>query len=243
MPESEIESGELVALLATETPPFALPEADGVNVAVKVAVCPGVRINPEETPDALKPAPDTVTLETVTVEFPALVSVTVCVPVLDTFTLPKLTEDELALRSSVEAVTVSVAALLVALPALLLAATVNCALLFAVVSAGVVYEEEVAPLIAVPFMLHWYVIGAVPLAATLNVAVFPAITVWLTGCVVMKGATVAAVTVSTAALLVALPALLLTTAVNCALLFAVVSAGVVYDEEVAPLIAVPFMLH
>ncbi len=154
VPESEIESGELVALLATETLPVALPAADGVKVAAKVAVCPADRMRPEETPDALKPAPDTVTPETVTLEFPALVRVTDCVPVLDTFTLPKLTEDELALRTSVAALTVSVAALLVALPALLLTATENFALLFAVVSAGVVYMADVAPLIAVPFMLH-----------------------------------------------------------------------------------------
>jgi hypothetical protein len=138
VPESVIESGEFVALLATETLPDALPAEAGLNVAVKVAVCPGVRISPEETPDALKPAPDTVTLETVMLALPALVRVTVWVPVLDTFTLPKLMEDELELRRRVEAVTVSVAALLVALPALLLTATVNCALLFVVVSAGVV---------------------------------------------------------------------------------------------------------
>jgi hypothetical protein len=73
--------------------------------------------------------------------------------------------------------------------------------------------------------------------------VFPAITVWLAGCVVIAGATVALVTVSNAALLVALPALLLATTVNCALLSAVVSAGVVYVDEVAPLIATPFFLH
>ena len=77
----------------------------------------------------------------------------------------------------------------------------------------------------------------------MNEAVFPAITVWLAGCVVIAGATVAVVTVSTAALLVALPAVLLTSAVNCALLSAVVSAGVVYVEEVAPLIAAPFFFH
>jgi hypothetical protein len=129
--------------------------------------------------------------------------------------------------ATVAAVTVSTAPLLVALPALLLTATVNFAALFVVVSTGVVYVEEVAPLIAVPFRFHWYVIGAVPLAATVNVAVFPEITVWLAGCVVMDGATVAAVTVSTAALLVALPALLLTATVNFALLLDVVSAGVV----------------
>ena len=49
-----------------------------------------------------------------------------------------------------------------------------------------------------------------PVAATVNEAVFPAITVWLAGCVVMAGATAVLVTVSTAALLVALPAVLLT---------------------------------
>ncbi len=82
-----------------------------------------------------------------------------------------------------------------------------------------------------------------PLAATVNDAVFPAITVWLAGCVVMAGATVVLVTVSIAAALVALPAVLLTSAVNIALLSAVVSAGVVYVEEVAPLIAAPFFFH
>ena len=77
MPESEIVSGEFVALLATETLPVILPAPDGAKVAVKVAACPGVRIVPEEIPDALKPAPETVTLEIVTLEFPAFVSVTV----------------------------------------------------------------------------------------------------------------------------------------------------------------------
>jgi hypothetical protein len=83
----------------------------------------------------------------------------------------------------------------------------------------------------------------VPLAVTENDAVFPAITDWFAGCALIAGATVALVTVSRAALLVALPALLLTATVNCALLSVVVSAGVVYVDEVAPLIAAPFLLH
>src|SRR5579863_3608200 len=146
-----MESGEFVALLATETLPVTLPAAAGAKVAVKVAACPGVRMSPEETPVALKPAPETVTFEIVTLELPAFVSVTDRVLLLDTFTLPKLKEDELELRRSVEALTVRVAALLLALPALLLTATVNYALLSVVVSAGVVYEEDVAPLMAPPF--------------------------------------------------------------------------------------------
>jgi hypothetical protein len=59
----------------------------------------------------------------------------------------------------------------------------------------------------------------------------------------MAGATVALVTVRTAELLVAFPAALLTVTLNCALLLAVVSAGVVYVEDVAPLIAAPFSFH
>jgi hypothetical protein len=48
-----------------------------------------------------------------------------------------------------------VAALLVMLPILLLTVTVNCAPLSDDIVAGVVYIEEVAPLIAVPFLFHW----------------------------------------------------------------------------------------
>jgi hypothetical protein len=52
------------------------------------------------------------------------------------------------------AVTVRVAALLVALPFALLTTTTNCAPLSAGVVAGVVYVAEVAPLIAEPFFCH-----------------------------------------------------------------------------------------
>ena len=66
-----------------------------------------------------------------------------------------------------------------------------------------------------------------PVAATLKVAVWPAVTVWLAGCVVIEGATGAGFTESVAALLVALPALLLTTTVNSAPLSELVVAAVV----------------
>jgi hypothetical protein len=67
----------------------------------------------------------------------------------------------------------------------------------------------------------------VPDAVTEKVALCPAVTVWLTGCVVIEGATVAAFTVSVAGLLVALPAVFVTTTANCAPLSEVVVAGVV----------------
>jgi len=57
--------------------------------------------------------------------------------------------------------------------------------------------------------------------------VAPAFTVWLAGCVVIEGATAAALTVSVAALLVTLPVELLTVTVNCVPLSELVVAGVV----------------
>ncbi len=66
-----------------------------------------------------------------------------------------------------------------------------------------------------------------PAATTVKVAVCPAVTVWFTGCVVIVGATGAGFTVSVAALLVTVPAVLLTTTAKLAPLSAVVVVGVV----------------
>ena len=60
----------------------------------------------------------------------------------------------------------------------------------------------------------------------MNVAVCPAVTVWLAGCVVMDGATGPALTVSVAGLLVTLPVALLTITENCVPLSELVVAGV-----------------
>jgi hypothetical protein len=67
----------------------------------------------------------------------------------------------------------------------------------------------------------------VPVATTVNVAVCPAVTVWFAGCVVIAGATGAAFTVSVAALLVAVPAVLVTTTLNVDPLSEVVVTAVV----------------
>jgi len=67
----------------------------------------------------------------------------------------------------------------------------------------------------------------VPAAVTVNVAVWPTMTVWLEGCVVMEGATGAAVTVRVAALLVTFPELSVTTTVNDDPLSEATVAGVV----------------
>ncbi len=65
------------------------------------------------------------------------------------------------------------------------------------------------------------------MATTENEALCPTVTVWLTGCVAMEGATATALTVRTAGLLVALPAELLTVTLNCAPLSELLAAGVV----------------
>ena len=74
MPERGSTTGK--ALLDTFTLPVTLPAEEGLNVVLKVAVCPGVRVSPVEIPLELKPAPDTLTFEIVIFEFPALVNVT-----------------------------------------------------------------------------------------------------------------------------------------------------------------------
>jgi hypothetical protein len=60
--------------------------------------------------------------------------------------------------------------------------TVKIASLSAFVAGGVVYVAEVAPGMGSPFLLHWYVIGAVPIAVALNVAFVPTSTVRFCGC-------------------------------------------------------------
>jgi hypothetical protein len=78
-----------------------------------------------------------------------------------------------------------------------------------------------------PFFCHWYLSGAVPAATTVNVAVCPVVTVWFTGCVVIVGATAVGFTVSVAAALDTVPAVLVTTTANVDPLSEVAVAGVV----------------
>ena len=127
----------MVELLVTVIPPVTLPVADGVKVTLSVPACPDARICPEARPLMLKPGPEYATPEIVTLEFPELVNVTFCVLLLPTLTLPKPRLVGLTVSKSVEALTVSVAALLVTLPAELLTITVNCAPLSEVAVAGV----------------------------------------------------------------------------------------------------------
>lgn len=68
--------------------------------------CPGDKISPADTPLSEKGAPERVTLDTVTSEFPAFVKVTLSVPLFPGATLPKLKLGALTESSVVGAVAV-----------------------------------------------------------------------------------------------------------------------------------------
>jgi len=105
-PESEIVAGEFVALLASVTLPGNLPRATGANAASNVADCPGARIKPAETPLAVNRAPETLTFETVTLELPAFVRVTLKALLFPRGTFPKLKLEVLVVRNAVAAIPV-----------------------------------------------------------------------------------------------------------------------------------------
>ncbi len=88
VPDSEMVAGEPVALLATDTLPVSEPAAVGENTTLKVKVWPAESVTGVPAPTRLNPAPVSEMLEIVTLEFPLLVTVTVCVADDPVFTLP-----------------------------------------------------------------------------------------------------------------------------------------------------------
>jgi hypothetical protein len=113
VPLSVTVAGELVALLTTETLPVTLPAAVGANVTLRVAVWLAARVSGRVKPLALKPAPETFTCEIVTLELPLFVSVTACVLLVPTNTLPKLKLAGLAVNWNVAATPVPLRAMAV----------------------------------------------------------------------------------------------------------------------------------
>jgi hypothetical protein len=78
-------------LLTIEILPVALPATVGENLAVNEALLPAVIVIGMLAPLMLNPAPEGVAWVTVNAAFPGFVRVTVCVPLLPTDTLPKVT--------------------------------------------------------------------------------------------------------------------------------------------------------
>jgi len=76
VPDREIITVALAALLAILTLPFSVAEAAGAKVTFITAEFPADKIRAEETPPILTPAPESVTFEMETLVPPVLVSVT-----------------------------------------------------------------------------------------------------------------------------------------------------------------------
>ena len=76
---SEMESGEFAAVLTTDALPESLPATVGVNVTLKLAVCPADNVTRGAEPLRVKPVPVTLTWEMLTAALPVFVSVTLCV--------------------------------------------------------------------------------------------------------------------------------------------------------------------
>jgi len=90
VPLRAIVSGELGALLTSETVPVTLPAAPGVKATLNVALLPAAMVSGTAGPVMLKPLPDTVAWEIVTLALPALDSLIVCELLVPVTTLPKL---------------------------------------------------------------------------------------------------------------------------------------------------------
>jgi hypothetical protein len=96
VPLSAIASGEFEASLVTVRVPFAAPKAVGANCIWTVMLCP-TGIDAEGLPPmTVNPAPEMVAAERFTIAVPAFVTVTLCVAVLPTATLPNATLAEFA---------------------------------------------------------------------------------------------------------------------------------------------------
>ena len=90
VPLRAIVSGELGALLTSETVPVTLPAAPGVKATLNVALLPAAMVSGTVMPVRLKPLPDAVAWEIVTPALPALDSLIVCELLVPVTTLPKL---------------------------------------------------------------------------------------------------------------------------------------------------------
>ena len=77
-------------MLVIETLPLALPVAEGANCAVNEVFCALASVNGRDKPAMLKPVPEALAAEIVTLAVPELLNVKVCVALLPISTFPKL---------------------------------------------------------------------------------------------------------------------------------------------------------
>lgn len=90
MPVNAMAIGEPGASLEMEMLPVELPAAVGANFAVSDVFCPALIVTGTAMPLMLKPGPEALAAEIVTLAVPVLVKVTGTEPLLPTRRLPKL---------------------------------------------------------------------------------------------------------------------------------------------------------
>ena len=96
VPLNETIVGEFGVLLVTETLPESVPAATGANLTLKLVVAPAASDIGVVSPLIVYPVPEIGAWLIVAAAVPVLESVIVCVPLLPTFTLPKLSDVGLA---------------------------------------------------------------------------------------------------------------------------------------------------
>jgi len=100
VPLSAIVAGEFVALLVMVTLPERLAAVAGANITLNVVDCPAARASGTVKPATLNPVPLSLICETVTLEFPVFVTLTLCVVLVPVAMLPKLSDTGLAVSCS-----------------------------------------------------------------------------------------------------------------------------------------------
>ena len=110
VPLNAIVAGEFVAVLVMVTLPERLAAVAGSNVTLNEVDCPAASVSGTVHPLTLNPVPLSLICETVTLELPVLVTVTLCVVLLPVAMLPKLSDTGLAVNCSAEATPVPASA-------------------------------------------------------------------------------------------------------------------------------------
>ena len=96
VPLNETARGEIAPLLTRETAPVTVAAEVGANAALKVVLAPAAIVAGVARPLRLKPVPEAVAADIVTLAVPVFFSVMVCELLLPMTTLPKLTLDGVA---------------------------------------------------------------------------------------------------------------------------------------------------
>lgn len=89
-PETGTVNVASVALEASVSFPFEVPEVEGANCTLKLALCPAARVAGAVMPVSVYPAPLMLACEMVRLALPVFLTVPAMVWVLPTVTLPKL---------------------------------------------------------------------------------------------------------------------------------------------------------